>query len=146
MLNDLPESDHFVCIGSIFVFSVVETSQTEVSQLYLSLIVDENVGALDVSMQKVFRVAIVEAVEELLHEAGNLLVVEIEQTRVEQTEQVVVHVLEYQVELATVLAKVERILLVSHNLDHVDNVWMLQLAENFDLAHSSDRKSLLLVF
>ena len=73
-------------------------------------VVDENVGALDIAMQKVLGVAVVEALEQLLHEAPNLVGVEFEQARVKQPEQVVVHVLEDQVELAAVLAKVERVL------------------------------------
>ena len=86
-----------------------------------------------------------EAVEKLLHEAAYLLAVELEHGRVEQAEQVVVHVLEDEIEFAAVFAKVERVLLVGHDLDHVDDVGVLQLTQYLDLAHGRDREALLLV-
>ena len=96
-------------------------------------------------MEKVLGVAIVQALQKLFHEARYLVSVELEQARVEETEQIVIHVLEHQVEFATVFAELESVLLVGDNLDHVDNVGMLQLSQDLDLADGRDRETFFLV-
>ena len=63
-----------------------------------ALIVEQYVGALDVAVQEVALVTVVESVEQLLHERRDAGIVEVNQARLEQTHQVVVHVLEHQVE------------------------------------------------
>ena len=56
-----------------------------------------------------------------------------------------VHVLKDQIEGALVLSEIKRVLLVRHNLFQVDDVAMVELAQDLDLAYGRDRKSLLLV-
>ena len=71
----------------------------------VSLVVEQYVGALDVAMQKVALMAVVESVKQLLHERRDARLVEVHQSRLQQTHQVVVHVLEHQVERTCVTAK-----------------------------------------
>ena len=61
------------------------------------LVIEKNVGALDVSVKKVFLVTVVESIQQLLHERRDTIVVERHKTTLQQTHQVVVHVLEHQV-------------------------------------------------
>ena len=56
-----------------------------------------------------------------------------------------IHVLEYEIEFAAVLAKVDGVRLVCHYFDHIDDVGMLQLTQYFDFAHGRDRKAFFLV-
>lgn len=96
-------------------------------------------------MKEILGMAVVQALEELLHKASDLLVVEHKETGVEQAEEVVVHVLENEIELAAVLAELERVLFVRHDLDHVHDVRVLQLSQDLDLAHCRYREALFLV-
>ena len=63
-----------------------------------SLVVDEYVGALEVSMKEVPLVAVVQRLHELQREALDMLLRELDHPRLQQTNQVVVTVLEHQVE------------------------------------------------
>lgn len=63
-----------------------------------SPVVEENVGALDVSVQKVLLVAVVQALQQLPHERPDVVLVEVDQTGLQQAHQVVVHVFKHQVE------------------------------------------------
>ena len=54
-------------------------------------------------MEEVLPVAVVEALQQLPHDAGVGGLVKLDHTRLQQTHQVVVHVLEHQVERALVL-------------------------------------------
>ena len=62
-----------------------------------SPVVQQNVGAFDVSVQEVVLVAVVQALHQLPHEAADVLVGELDQAWLQQAHQVVVHVLEHQV-------------------------------------------------
>ena len=62
------------------------------------LVVEQDVGALDVAMEKVARVAEVQTIKQLLHEGRNVALSERDKTRLKQTHQVVIHVLKDQVE------------------------------------------------
>ena len=74
-------------------------------RMRVSLVVEQYVGALDVAMQEVALMAVVESVKQLLHERRDARLVEVHQSRLQQTHQVVVHVLEHQVERTCVTAK-----------------------------------------
>lgn len=63
-----------------------------------SLVIEQNVGAFDISMQKVFLVAVIQALQQLSHERLNVALVEMNQARFKQTHQVVVHVFKYKIE------------------------------------------------
>ncbi len=63
----------------------------------ISLVIEQNIGALDVSMQKVFLVAVIQALQQLSHERLDVALVEMNQARLEQTHQVVVHVFKYKI-------------------------------------------------
>ena len=96
-------------------------------------------------MQKVLRMAIMQPLQQLLHKARYLIIIQLEQTRVEQAEQIVIHVLEHQIELASILPKIERVVLIRNDLDHIDYIRMLELTQYLNLSHSRDRKPFLLV-
>ncbi len=49
-------------------------------------------------MQKVLLVAVIEALQQLSHERLDVALVEVDQARLEQTHQVVVHVFKYKIE------------------------------------------------
>lgn len=63
-----------------------------------SLVIEQNIGALDVSVQEVLLVAVIKALQQLSHERLDVALVEMDQTRFEQTHQVVVHVFKYKIE------------------------------------------------
>lgn len=60
-------------------------------------VVQQDVGAFDISVQKIVLVAVVQALHQLAHEAANMLMGELHQARLQQAHQVMVHVLEDQV-------------------------------------------------
>ena len=47
---------------------IVKTSETKVSKLDLPAVVDQNVGALDITVQEVFAVAVAKTIEQLFHD------------------------------------------------------------------------------
>lgn len=61
-------------------------------------VVEQDVGAFDVSVQEVVLMAVVQTLHQLPHEAADVLVGELDQARLQQAHQVVVHVLKHQVE------------------------------------------------
>lgn len=63
-----------------------------------SPVVEEDVGALDVSVQKVLLVAVVQALQQLPHERPDVVLIEVDQAGLQQAHEVVVHVFEYQIE------------------------------------------------
>lgn len=65
-----------------------------------SLVIEQNIGTLDVSVQKVLLVAVIEALEQLSHERLDVALGEMDQTGLQQTHQVVVHVFKHKVERA----------------------------------------------
>ena len=67
-------------------------------QLVIVLVVEQDVGALDVAVEEVARVTEEQSFQQLLHERRNVALAQRHQTRLEQTHQVVVHVLKDQVE------------------------------------------------
>ena len=79
---------------------VVEAGQTEVGELYLPFVVEENVGTLDVPMEKSLLVAVVEPVQQLAHERLDVALVKVDQSRFEEPHEVMVHVFEDEVECA----------------------------------------------
>ena len=112
----------------------------------MALVVDQNVGALDVTVQKVSGMTIRQAVQELFHDASIHFIRELHKARIKQAHQIVVHELKDQVERAFLFAKVFCVLLVSHDLLQIDDVFVFELSQNLDLSHSCDGESLLLVF
>lgn len=62
-----------------------------------SLVIKENVGALNVSVQKVLLVAVIKALQQLPHERLDVALVEMNQAGLEQTHQVMVHIFEYKI-------------------------------------------------
>lgn len=63
-----------------------------------SLVIEQNVRTLDVSVQEVLLVAVIQAFQQLSHERLNVALVEVDQAGLEQTHQVVVHVFKYKIE------------------------------------------------
>ena len=61
-------------------------------------IVQQNVRAFDVPVEKVLLVAVVKAFHQLSHETAYVLLGELDQARLQKTHQVVVHVLKHQIE------------------------------------------------
>lgn len=61
-------------------------------------VVEQYVGAFDVSVQEVVLMAVVQALHQLAHETANVLMGELDQARLQQAHQVMVHVLKHQVE------------------------------------------------
>lgn len=49
-------------------------------------------------MQKVLLVAVIETLQQLTHEGLDVALIEMHQTRLQQSHQVMVHVLKYQIE------------------------------------------------
>ena len=103
------------------IISMVKPRQTKISQLQLpptaemkytihifislslspffnQLVVDEDVGALEVTMEEVSLVAEVESLHQLQSEALDVLLCELHHPTLQQTHQVVVTVLKHQVE------------------------------------------------
>ena len=62
------------------------------------LVVEQNIGALDVSVQEVLLVAVIETLQQLSHERLDVALVEMNQARLKQTHQVMVHVFENKIE------------------------------------------------
>lgn len=62
------------------------------------LVIEQNVGALNVSVQEVLFVAVIETFQQLSHERLDVALVEMYQARLEQTHQVVVHVFKHKIE------------------------------------------------
>jgi len=65
-----------------------------------SLVIEQNIGALDVSVQEVLLVAVVEALQQLSHEGLDVALVEMDEAGLQQAHQVVVHVFEHKIESA----------------------------------------------
>lgn len=84
MLLPVPQCDHLVGVGTVLVFSTKESSQPKVGQLDLSAVVHQNVGALDVTVEKVVAVTVAESVEQLSHDVPNVALGEGHQARLEQ--------------------------------------------------------------
>ena len=68
-----------------------------------SLVVHENVAALDVPVEEVLPVTIVQALHQLLHDGGVVSLGELHHAGLQEPHQVVVQVLKHQVEGALVL-------------------------------------------
>lgn len=62
-----------------------------------SPVVEQDVGAFDVSVQEVVLMAVVQTLHELAHEAADVLMGKLDQAGLQQSHQVVVHVLKHQV-------------------------------------------------
>lgn len=68
------------------------------TQHHCSLVVDEDVGALEVSVEEVLGVAVVKGLHELPGQALHMLLRELHQARLQKTHQIMVTVLKHQVE------------------------------------------------
>lgn len=62
------------------------------------LVVEQNIGAFDVSVEKVLLVAVIKTLQQLSHEWLDVALVEMDQAGLKQTHQVMVHVLKYKIE------------------------------------------------
>lgn len=113
---------------------------------YNSLVIHKNVAAFDVAMQKVLLVTILQSPQQLLHDARNVNLLELNLLVLHQAHQIVLHVLKDEVESAAVLAEVDRLLLVGDDLAELHDVLVVQLTENFDFSNGRDWKPFLLVF
>ena len=82
---------------------IIKTSETKVCKLDLPAVVDKNVGALDITVQEVFAVAVAKTIEQLFHDGRIELLRKLNKTGVEQPHEVVVHKLEDQVKRALLL-------------------------------------------
>lgn len=60
-------------------------------------VVEQDVGAFDVSVKEVVLMTVVQTLHQLAHEAADVLMGELDQARLQQTHQVMVHVLKHQV-------------------------------------------------
>lgn len=63
-----------------------------------SLVIEQNIRALNVSVQKVLLVAIIKTFQQLSHEGFDVALIKMDQARLKQAHQVVVHVFKYKVE------------------------------------------------
>lgn len=61
------------------------------------LVIEQNIGALNVSMKKVLLVAVIESLQQLSHERLYVALIKMNETRLKQTHQVVIHVLKYKI-------------------------------------------------
>lgn len=62
------------------------------------LVIEQNIGAFDVSVQEILLVAVIKALQQLPHERLDVVLVEVDQARLEQSHQIVVHVFKNQIE------------------------------------------------
>lgn len=62
------------------------------------LVIEQNIGAFDVSVQEILLVAVIKALQQLPHERLDVVLVEVDQARFEQSHQIVVHVFKNQIE------------------------------------------------
>lgn len=60
-------------------------------------VVEKYVRAFDVSVQEIVLMAVVQTFHQLAHEAADVLVGELDQARLQQAHQVMVHILKHQV-------------------------------------------------
>lgn len=90
--------------------------------------------------------AVGQPIEELPHDARIHLLCKFYQARVQEAHEIMVHELEHQVEEAFLLTEVHRVLFVRNDLLQAYNVFVLELAQNFDFPDSSDGESFFLVF
>lgn len=60
-------------------------------------VVEQYVGAFDISVKEVVLMAVVQTLHQLAHEAANVLMGELDQAWLQQAHQVMVHVLKHQV-------------------------------------------------
>lgn len=60
-----------------------------------SLVVHENITAFDVSVEEILLVAVVEAIQELSHDGGIVLLRELYHPRLQEPHKVMVHVLKH---------------------------------------------------
>lgn len=72
--------------------------RTDCKNIDVLLVIEQNIRALDVSMQKVLLVAVIQPFQQLSHERLDVALVEMDQPGLEQTHQVVVHVFKYKIE------------------------------------------------
>jgi hypothetical protein len=110
-----------------------------------SPVVHQDVAALDVPVQEILLVTIIQPVQELFHDARVVHLVEIHHSGLQQSHQVVVHVLEHQIERSLVLSKIDGVLLVRHYLPQVDDVLVVELSQDLYLSDGGDGEALLLV-
>lgn len=96
-------------------------------------------------MKKVLLVTILERSQQLLHDARNVNLLELHLLVLHQSHQIMFHVLEDEIKRPTVLAKVHRLLFVGDYLAQLHNVLVVELAENFYLAHRRDGEAFFLV-
>lgn len=89
--------------------------------------------------------AVVQPLHQLAHEAADMLMGELDQARLQQAHQVMVHVLKHQVKSTFVLLEVKCILLVSDNLLHVDHTSVFELPQDLDLSDGCDGETLLFI-
>lgn len=62
------------------------------------LVIEQNVGAFDVSVKEILLVAVIKALQQLSHERLDVALVEVDQARLQQSHQIVVHVFKNQIE------------------------------------------------
>lgn len=62
------------------------------------LVIEQNIGAFDVSVQEILLVAVIKALQQLPHERLDVVLVEVDQARLEQSHQIVVHIFKNQIE------------------------------------------------
>lgn len=139
----IPERNHAIRISATSF--AVRTRQTKVGNLQIAVVVDEQVGALDVAVQNFVPVAVLQPTQKLCHVALNLRLRESDGRRVHETREIVVHVLEDHVDTAfRFLWVVPRVAggraFPSHNLFQVDDVLVVQSFEKLDLSNCGQWK------
>lgn len=85
--------------------------------------------------------AITQSVEQLPHDMSNVCLGKHNQPTLEQTHEIVVHVLKAKVKSSFVALEIVNILLIGYNLGQVDNIFVIQLTKNFDFSHLSSIKT-----
>eukprot|EP00218_Dolichomastix_sp_CCMP3274_P001372 CAMPEP_0170153916 /NCGR_PEP_ID=MMETSP0033_2-20121228/56565_1 /TAXON_ID=195969 /ORGANISM="Dolichomastix tenuilepis, Strain CCMP3274" /LENGTH=468 /DNA_ID=CAMNT_0010391135 /DNA_START=50 /DNA_END=1454 /DNA_ORIENTATION=+ len=140
--RSVPERDDAVR-EPVRVIRCVRACEAKVGELEDAVVVYQQVGAFDVAVQDFVFVAVVQALQELLHVALDLRDGEPDASAVSEAGEVVVHVLENHVNAPFVLVRGVR--LARHNLLHLYDVFVVEALQDFDLPDRRDREALLLV-
>lgn len=114
----------------------VGSSQTEIGNLQLTLVVDQKVGGLHITVQDAILVEVECAFEQLLHVELDLAVFESNRGILQHTVEIVVHVRFDHVHVAQFAPFARG---TKGHVDDRNDAWMLELFQQLDLAKSGDR-------
>ena len=143
----VPQRDDAVGVRGVEL-QIFGPGEPKVGELELSFVVDEEVGALDVTVEDLLHVAVVEPLEQLLDVALDMGLFEVFAWRlVDQPSEVMGHVLKDHEDAAAFSMGVRRrrLQVADHDLFQVDDVGVVELLQNLDLPDRCDREPLVLI-